>query len=244
MTEPTNEQTLPEMQPGSSGMYSISAADGIQMGPAVLQAFMKKLREAAEAAQLEVKVEPLRGLLMIWWVPMDEGKPTTYLDGVVDTLSKSERGDAKASKAMLLGPDDNVRTMQQLCAFFEMTGELLKKRIRVVYTGGGDEVSLSWAPLGEDPGWDSDWVDALAKREPTFLDDLVEHMGVVPEGEVEVTLDDIASGELQTLEELTEALKMVGRVKNSSITVRPEMTGESMTIHIEWSPLLTDENDN
>jgi len=330
-TPETDESNpVPEMVPGSSGMYSISAADGIKMGPAVLQAFMQELRKAADAAKLEVKVEPLQGVLMIWWYPQEEKtflddivqhmsavpegeleateeqlfvggvtnmnelhdyfnrigeaknssiwinevqqlgekkhlkirwsskvmEPTveikveveefqkavvesyidtifvtsakgnhtvqrtdlipfdsgleelkeifevacskralvgemhfhaptelltftwrpktkedipvrTYLDAVVEAIDAEERGSTTASKALLLGPDDNIRTMQQLMAFWEMTGELKQKAIRMVHTGGGDEVHLSWVPLSEAGPMDDLNLDPIEYPEDT-----------------------------------------------------------------------------
>lgn len=151
MTEPTYDQTLPEMVPGSNGMYSISAEDGIKMGPKVLQAFMQKLREAAEIAQLEVKVEPLRGILMIWWYPKEE---STFLTDVLQHMSAVPEGTMQAERKLIFA--DDVKNLEQLVEFFKMVSQTRAMHIEIKDTLDTDYLEIVWRPsreiLGETDG--------------------------------------------------------------------------------------------
>jgi len=155
MTEQNNpEETnnLPEMTPGSNGMYSISAADGIAMGPKLLQAFMEKLREAADKADLEVKVEPLRGILLIWWYPKGEDMVVeaplaTFLEDLVLQIEVVTEGSVEVPQEQVY--DENIQTYEQVVEYLKSVSFAKQNRITIKPTQDvleKDYFHISWGP--------------------------------------------------------------------------------------------------
>lgn len=138
----TNEEReLPEMVPGSSGMYMISAKDGMEMGPMVLQAFMAKLREAADKADLEVKVEPMQGVLMIWWFPAAEvGTDDTFMYDLGRHMNVVPEGEMNVALGMI------GMTSEELIDGLKIISVAKSKHITVSDVEGEPRVLISWKP--------------------------------------------------------------------------------------------------
>lgn len=136
----TPEFTLPEMQAGKNGMYSISAMDGIKMGPIVIQAFMQKLREAAEKADLEVKVEPMRGQLLIWWYPRTE---PTFLEDLAQHISVVPAGEMDVVLGMI-----ELDLEELLEGLKKLSGDLhVGINVKPDVLSEVPSVHLTWGPL-------------------------------------------------------------------------------------------------
>lgn len=218
MTEPTNEQTLPEMQPGSNGMYSISAEDGIKMGPAVLQAFMGKLREAAEIAQLEVKVEPLRGILMIWWYPKEE---STFLTDVLQHMSAVPTGSMKAERKLLFA--DDVKNVEQLVEFFKMVSQTRLMHIEIKDTIDTDYLEIEWRPS-----------NPLDFPPRTYLDAVAEEFDKAPSGELTASRKNM----LESKKNMTEVMEYFMDVSSTkSLDIVADYAVDSDEVKISWRPL-------
>ena len=73
----------------------------------------------------------------------------------------------------------------------------------------------------------------VEKKEPTFLDDVLQHMSAVPEGELQAEKKLLFADEVQNLEELAEFFKPVMGAK-SQITVTEHIDKAYVTI--KWGP--------
>lgn len=220
MTEATNEQTLPEMQPGSNGMYSISGPDAVKMGPKVLQAFLDKMKEVADAANLEVKVEPINRLLTIWWFPKEEKEPT-FLDDVLQHMGAVPTGSLKAERKLLFA--DDVKNLEQLIEFFKMVSETKKKFIEVTDTLDTDYLEISWRP--------SNPLDFPVR---TYLDAVAEAFDVTPSGELTASRKLM----LESKKNMTEVMEYFMDVSSAkSLHIVVDDAGDTDEVKISWRPL-------
>lgn len=144
----------------------------------------------------------------------------------------SEAMDMKAGEVgfHLLSREDAVklgtRDLKKLMYDIKEEAKQLKLEVKVENWPGG--LMFWWAPT-----------EAFEVPENTFLDDLVEHMTVVPKGEPDVEREIIfTEGGPKNVEDLVEKLKAISETVKKNFIVK-DVYGEE-TIHISWEPQWTD----
>lgn len=233
----TYDRELPEMTPGSNGMYMISAKDGMEMGPMVLQAFMAKLREAADKAELEVKVEPTQGVLMIWWYPREE---PTFLDDLAQHMGAVPAGE------MTVGLETIGLTYVELIE--GLAGVSVRKQNVInLKDVEGDEtgvttVQIIWSPKAGLASM-AEWNEGMdrtneqpVEEEASYFDRVIEELSKIERGTTRANKSRMMqSVDVESMPELMQFFEPAGQVHQKELRITYSSMNSEMVI--SWRPL-------
>lgn len=234
----TYDRELPEMVPGSDGMYMISAKDGMDMGPIVLQAFMAKLREAADKADLTVKVEPTQGVLMIWWYPKEDDN--TFIEDLAQHMTVVLAGD------MTVGLDAIGLTHEQLVEGLKLVSTIRKSVIDVKNVEGDETgvttVQIIWSPkvgLASMAEW-NEGMDRTneqpVEEEASYFDRVIEELSKIERGTTRANKSRMMqSVDVESMPELMQFFEPAGQVHQKELRITYSSMNSEMVI--SWRPL-------
>jgi hypothetical protein len=193
---------------------------------------MQKLREAADSADLEVKVEPMQGVLMIWWFPKVE---KTFLDDVVQHMGAVPEGELEATEEQLFV--GGVTNLNELYEYFNTVAAVKQSSIWIneaQQLGGTKHLKIRWEPRDCDSS--NEHPEEAAENEQTYLERIFDEMGEAERGTTRANKARMMqSVDVENMLELMKFFETFGQLHEKELRIiHSGMNAEAV---ISWRPL-------